>query len=273
MVFPPQEDFSRIIVRKRATAAWRQKPKRGKDAANYDKGAGGVGKVVEVYWEGEGEWFRGRLTRYRDADGKHRCDYEDGDQGGSRCPRILSGFPMVMWCYHHNNKRGRSASRSMVSCQKLGVLVWAKTGKYPWWPAETCLASRRINQTLPAEPLGAAKGRREGNYHGFVLLATCRWMPWMRIMWLRILLNNLRSSTCRTPTHLGPGCLNFDVHKRGYFGSCFIRRRRRSCGSGGRLTTSGRRLLPESGICVRLPALRLPRARNRIPTPALWGAE
>ena len=67
MVFPAQEDFSRIVIRKTADAAWRQKPKRGKDAANYDKGAGAVGKVVEVYWEGEGEWFRGRLTRYRDA--------------------------------------------------------------------------------------------------------------------------------------------------------------------------------------------------------------
>ena len=44
-----------------------------------DTGFGAVGKVVEVYWEGESEWFRGRLTRYRDADGKHRVDYDDGE--------------------------------------------------------------------------------------------------------------------------------------------------------------------------------------------------
>ena len=67
MVFPVETDFSRIIIRKTSHKCMEAETEEGYNNANYDKGAGAVGKVVEVYWEGEGEWFRGRLTRYRDA--------------------------------------------------------------------------------------------------------------------------------------------------------------------------------------------------------------
>jgi len=148
------------LSEKRATAAWRQKPKRGSSNANYDKGAGAVGKVVEVYWEGEGEWFRGRLTRYRDADGKHRCDYEDGESEWLTLAENSVRFPdndVVLSPTQQTRKVCEPING--FSCQKLGVLVWAKTGKYPWWPAETCLlAVDELTKHFPPNPLGQQRG-------------------------------------------------------------------------------------------------------------------
>ena len=122
--------------------------------ANYDKGAGAVGKVVEVYWEGEGEWFRGRLTRYRDADQKHRCDYEDGESEWLTLSENSVRFPdgdVVLSPQQQPRKVCEPING--FSCQKLGVLLWAKTGKYPWWPAETCLlAVDELTKHFPPNP-------------------------------------------------------------------------------------------------------------------------
>jgi hypothetical protein len=119
-----------------------------------------VGKVVEVYWEGEGEWFRGRLTRYRDADGKHRCDYEDGESEWLVLAENSVRFPdndVVLSPTQQPRKVCEPVNG--FSCQKLGVLVWAKTGKYPWWPAETCLlAVDELTKHFPPNPLGQQRG-------------------------------------------------------------------------------------------------------------------
>ena len=115
---------------------------------------------MEVYWEGEGEWFRGRLTRYRDADGKHRCDYEDGESEWLTLSENSVRFPdndVVLSPTQQPRKVCEPING--FSCQKLGVLVWAKTGKYPWWPAETCLlAVDELTKHFPPNPLGQQRG-------------------------------------------------------------------------------------------------------------------
>ena len=94
--------------------------------------------------------------------------------------RILCDFPMVMSSYHRQrNNQGRSASLLMVLAAKnLEYLVWAKTGKYPWWPAETCLlAVDELTKHFPPNPFRATARRREGDDDGFVLrTAACKWM-------------------------------------------------------------------------------------------------
>ena len=172
MVFPPQEDFSRIVIRTKSHKCLEAETEEGQcQRGNYDKGAGAVGKVVEVYWEGEGEWFRGRLTRYRDADQKHRCDYEDGESEWLTLSENSVRFPdgdVVLSPQQQTRKVCEPING--FSCQKLGVLVWAKTGKYPWWPAETCLlAVDELTKHFPPNPLRAATRRREGNDDGPLL--------------------------------------------------------------------------------------------------------
>ena len=143
----------------------------GKDAANYDKGAGAVGKVVEVYWEGEGEWFRGRLTRYRGADQKHRCDYfsmlKTVNPSGLLYQRTPCAFLMVMLSYLQRNKRGKSASRSMVFLAKNLVCLCGQNRQVPLVARRDLPAGGgRVDEALPAEPARAAKRRREGDDDG-----------------------------------------------------------------------------------------------------------
>ena len=139
---------------RRAQGAWSRKPKRGKEAPNFASGAGAVGKVVEVYWEGESEWFRGRLARYRDRDGKHRCDYDDGESEW-----LVLSENAVRFCEDAAAPKKKAIEPvNGFSCQRLGVLVWAKTGKYPWWPAETCLLSvEELTKHFPPNPSGQSR--------------------------------------------------------------------------------------------------------------------
>ena len=44
---------------------------------HYDKSA--IGKKVEVYWDGDGEWFAGTVKDYKPETRKHLIKYEDND--------------------------------------------------------------------------------------------------------------------------------------------------------------------------------------------------
>ena len=46
---------------------------------HYDKSA--IGKKVEVYWDGDGEWFAGTVKDYKPETRKHLIKYEDNDTG------------------------------------------------------------------------------------------------------------------------------------------------------------------------------------------------
>ena len=50
---------------------------------------------------------------------------------------------------------------SLLSVQKLGVLVWAKSGAHPWWPGELCLpAATKFMEALPPPRPGARMPRQ-----------------------------------------------------------------------------------------------------------------
>ncbi|KAH8048941.1 hypothetical protein JL722_12176 [Aureococcus anophagefferens] len=119
--------------------------------------AAALGRAVEVYWDGEDEWFRGVLAKYRDRDDKHWCDYDDGTSEWIRLAdhavRLATGDAAVGAPPAGDGDGGDDAAAGGVSCQKLGMLVWAKSGAYPWWPGEVCLQT--VDEIMDAFPPGA----------------------------------------------------------------------------------------------------------------------
>ena len=94
------------------------------------------------------------------------------------------------------------------SCQKLGVLVWAKTGKYPWWPAETCLlAVDELTKHFPPNPLGQQRSAAKET----------TMVPWLRPKRLKIESSD-GDDACD---------LTLDVHTGPLFRRCANGRRRR----------------------------------------------
>ena len=147
-----------------AAAAWRAERSRAPAAAAADVAGGAVpareaalGRAVEVYWDGEDEWFRGVLAKYRDRDDKHWCDYDDGTSEWIRLAdhavRLATGDAAVGAPHAGDGDGGDDAAAGGVSCQKLGMLVWAKSGAYPWWPGEVCLQT--VDEIMDAFPPGA----------------------------------------------------------------------------------------------------------------------
>ncbi|KAK7238384.1 hypothetical protein SO694_00023271 [Aureococcus anophagefferens] len=146
-----------------AAAAWRAERSRapargrGRRPAARSRREAALGRAVEVYWDGEDEWFRGVLAKYRDRDDKHWCDYDDGTSEWIRLAdhavRLATGDAAVGAPPAGDGDGGDDAAAGGVSCQKLGMLVWAKSGAYPWWPGEVCLQT--VDEIMDAFPPGA----------------------------------------------------------------------------------------------------------------------
>lgn len=78
-----------------------------------------VGKRVETL--ANGRWFAGKVVREKQK--RFLVEYDDGH---SEWIDLATKFK-----YLDND--------NSISVQKLGILVWGKTGKHPWWPAELCI--------------------------------------------------------------------------------------------------------------------------------------
>ena len=62
----------------------------------------------------------------------------------------------------------RAVDDAMLSVQKLGIVVWAKSGAHPWWPAELCLpaATKFLDALPPPRPGGRVNRQQMVIYFG-----------------------------------------------------------------------------------------------------------
>ena len=128
------------------------KPHAGDPAALVDK-------RVEVHWPRDKVWYAGVVTEYRAKDGRHRVDYDDGHSEWLDLNRPQTVYRIVGSSTFSDNKPQQDDS--LLSVQKLGVLVWAKSGAHPWWPGELCLpAATKFMEALPPPRPGARMPRQ-----------------------------------------------------------------------------------------------------------------
>ena len=141
-----------------------------------------LGKRVEVYWDGDDEWFAGLLSKYRDKDAKHFCEYDDGtaewlklaDHGvrflkddDAAASSAVSAKASNATSPRSNAESSTADTEAGFSCQKLGKLVWAKSGDYPWWPGEICLlAVGELRGAFPPKGPSAATAKSMVLYFG-----------------------------------------------------------------------------------------------------------
>ena len=118
-----------------------------------------VDKRVEVHWPRDKVWYAGVVTEYRAKDGRHRVDYDDGHSEWLDLNRPQTVYRIVGSSTFSDNKPQQDDS--LLSVQKLGVLVWAKSGAHPWWPGELCLpAATKFMEALPPPRPGARMPRQ-----------------------------------------------------------------------------------------------------------------
>jgi len=118
-----------------------------------------VDKRVEVHWPRDKVWYAGVVTEYRAKDGRHRVDYDDGHSEWLDLNRPQTVYRIVGSSTFSDHKPQQDDS--LLSVQKLGVLVWAKSGAHPWWPGELCLpAATKFMEALPPPRPGARMPRQ-----------------------------------------------------------------------------------------------------------------
>lgn len=127
-----------------------------------------IGQRVDVYWQRDDRWYSALVTEFRRKDSRFRVDYDDGQTEwldlskerfrvvgpGSSQPDVPGGSSS---CGGAKKQRRGNISQpkaagndAFISVQKLGILVWAKSGAHPWWPAELCLpAADCFVESLP----------------------------------------------------------------------------------------------------------------------------
>ena len=148
-----------VKAKRAAAAAWRAERASARNASSAKTGGDAlVGKTVEVYWDGDEDWYTGKLTKFRERDGKHCCEYEDDTSEwlllADHTVRFLDarGDPDAARDGDGDAPLPHTSSKDVdaFSCQKLGKLVWAKSGAHPWWPAEICLlAVEELRAAIP----------------------------------------------------------------------------------------------------------------------------
>lgn len=126
-----------------------------------------IGQRIDIYWQRDDLWYSGLVGEFRRRDSRFRVDYDDGqtewiDLSKERFRIIGPGSPRAAVPgsssgssakkqRRANISRSKAAgNEAFISVQKLGILVWAKSGTHPWWPAELCLpAADCFVESLP----------------------------------------------------------------------------------------------------------------------------
>ena len=127
------------------------KPHAGDPAALVDK-------RVEVHWPRDRVWYAGVVTEFRAKDARHRVDYDDGHSEWLDLAKPQTVFRIVG---SSTFSGGAAPDDSLLIVQKLGVLVWGKSGAHPWWPGELCLpAATKFLEALPPPRPGARMPRQ-----------------------------------------------------------------------------------------------------------------
>jgi len=99
-----------------------------------------VGMRVEIFWHRDNRWYAAVVDEFRRKDGRARVEYDDGQ---------TEWMDVSKERYRVLGPAAASAG-ALISVQKLGILVWAKSNAHPWWPAELCLpAADRFVESLP----------------------------------------------------------------------------------------------------------------------------
>lgn len=58
------------------------------------------GRRLEVFWEGDGVFYRGTVTGYSTSSGKHTIMYDDGDTERVKLDQVgLTGVKVGFACY------------------------------------------------------------------------------------------------------------------------------------------------------------------------------
>lgn len=97
-------------------------------------------RCVEIY--SNNQWRRCTVGESRKRDRKHRIEYESSGK--------VAWVDLTKERYRPAEPPQKRQKKGEISVQKLGILVWAKSGEHPWWPAELCLPTTdRILESLP----------------------------------------------------------------------------------------------------------------------------
>ena len=113
---------------------------------------------MEVHWPRDRVWYAGVVTEFRAKDARHRVDYDDGHSEWLDLAKPQTVFRIVG---SSTFSGGAAPDDSLLSVQKLGVLVWGKSGAHPWWPGELCLpAATKFLEALPPPRPGARMPRQ-----------------------------------------------------------------------------------------------------------------
>ena len=112
---------------------------------------------IEVFWPRDKAWYAASVAAFRKRDGRHRVDYDDGHVEWLELANPRNKYRLL-----GSSKGGDAASGAggtnrkapgaddVISVQKLGIVVWGKSGAHPWWPAELCLpAATKFLDALP----------------------------------------------------------------------------------------------------------------------------
>eukprot|EP00968_Pinguiococcus_pyrenoidosus_P010928 scaffold874_cov233-Pinguiococcus_pyrenoidosus.AAC.3 len=88
-----------------------------------------VGREIQVFWDGDSEWYRGRIKEYDPATSQHLIQYKDGKAEWIDLNTEPFSFAV----------EDEKATNPVLLLQRLGSIVAAKAAASPWWPAEVCL--------------------------------------------------------------------------------------------------------------------------------------
>eukprot|EP00629_Pelagomonadales_sp_RCC1024_P000481 CAMPEP_0119262898 /NCGR_PEP_ID=MMETSP1329-20130426/2461_1 /TAXON_ID=114041 /ORGANISM="Genus nov. species nov., Strain RCC1024" /LENGTH=535 /DNA_ID=CAMNT_0007262579 /DNA_START=279 /DNA_END=1882 /DNA_ORIENTATION=+ len=116
---------------------------------------------VEVFWPRDKMWYAALVTDYRERDRRHCVEYDDG-----HVEWLELANPHIKYRVLGSSSATVDApglASALISVQKLGILVWAKSGAHPWWPAELCLptATRFLDALPPPRGPGGPRAQHK----------------------------------------------------------------------------------------------------------------